>query len=188
MVLQGDQGQVQARVAVEEEQQRQVHAVRVGRVRHRGGAGGHLAVVDLVGLTQEQLGVQAPPGLVVLVDALATDGHLDIGDGALGDPARVERGVVGGGVGSHGQHGHVHVADQVAVTGDGHGHAARVGRGAVHSLLDVLHRKVRVALVHGLEEGHLGLTGQIHVLSAVGNELHKSTSHDRLVLVPKKKI
>jgi hypothetical protein len=45
-----------------------------------------------------------------------------------------------------------------------------------------------VALVHRLEEGHLGLTGQINVLSTVGNQLHKPTCHDNLVLVPKKKI
>jgi hypothetical protein len=45
-----------------------------------------------------------------------------------------------------------------------------------------------VAFVHGLEKGHLGLTRQIHILSTVGNELHKSSRHDRFVLVPKKKI
>jgi hypothetical protein len=34
-----------------------------------------------------------------------------------------------------------------------------------------------VALVHGLEKGHLRLTGKIHILSAIGYELHKSSSH-----------
>jgi hypothetical protein len=43
-----------------------------------------------------------------------------------------------------------------------------------------------VALVHGLEEGNLGLPSQVHVLSAISNELHKSTGH--FVLYPKKKI
>jgi hypothetical protein len=37
-----------------------------------------------------------------------------------------------------------------------------------------------VALVHRLEEGHLWLTGQIHILCAVSNQLHKSTRHDSL--------
>jgi hypothetical protein len=45
-----------------------------------------------------------------------------------------------------------------------------------------------VALVHRLEESHLGLARQVHILSAVRNELHKSSGHDRLVLVPEKKI
>jgi hypothetical protein len=34
-----------------------------------------------------------------------------------------------------------------------------------------------VALVHGLEESHLGVTGQVNVLSAVRNQLHKSSRH-----------
>jgi hypothetical protein len=40
-----------------------------------------------------------------------------------------------------------------------------------------------VALVHRLEESHLGVTGQVYVLSAVSNQLHKSTRH--LVLAKK---
>ena len=189
VVLQGNQGQVQPWVAVEEEQQGQVHAVHVGAVGSWCWAGCHLAVVDLVGLTQEALSVQAEPGLVVLVDALTADGQLNGGDGTLSHPVGVDvatgRGQVG--VGHLGWlQAHVHVADQVAVAGDGHGHASRVGWGAVHRLLDVLHSKVGVALVHSLEKGHLGLTGQIHVLSAISNELHKSTGH--FVLYPKKKI
>jgi len=100
VVLQGNQGQVQARVAVEEEQQRQVHAglvtVDIGTENgaHLSRGRDHLAPAVLVGLVEENLSIQAPPGLVVLVDALATDGHLDIGQGALGDPARVEHVVV----------------------------------------------------------------------------------------------
>jgi hypothetical protein len=43
-----------------------------------------------------------------------------------------------------------------------------------------------VALVHSLEKGHHGLTSQIHILSTVSNELHKSTGH--FVLYYKKKI
>jgi hypothetical protein len=174
VVLQGNQGQVQAWVAVEEEQQGQVHVVLVGGLAGNWGRG-QLAVVDLVSLIQEHLRVQTEPRLVVLVDALATDGQLNGGDGTLSHPGRVVAGVVGGQVshrGGGGLQGHVHVADQVTVAGNGHGHAAAVGGGAVHRLLDVLHRKVGVALVHGLEKGHLGLTSQIHILSTVSNQLH----------------
>jgi len=178
VVLQGNQRQVQAGVAVEEEQQRQVHVVLVGGVVERGA--GHLAVVDLVRLVEEHLSVQAEPGLVVLVDALATDGQLNGGDGALSHPAQIGQHVGGrqvGGGGGSGLQSHVHVADQIAVAGNGHGHTAAVGGGTVHRLLDVLHRKVGVALVHRLEEGHLGLTGQINVLSAISNQLHQSARH-----------
>jgi len=190
VVLQGNQRQVQARVAVEEEQQRQVHLGTGGGRRGQGGRG-QLAVVDLVALTQEALGVQAEPGLVVLVNALATDGQLNGSDGTLSHPAAINLGVGGRAVsqsdGGRGQ-GNVHVADQVAVAGDGHGHTAAVGGRAVHRLLDHLHGEVGVTLVHRLEEGHLGLTRQINILSTVSHELHKSTCHDCLVLVAEKKI
>jgi hypothetical protein len=44
-----------------------------------------------------------------------------------------------------------------------------------------------VALVHRLEKGHLGLTGQINVLSAIRNELHKSTCHECFGTIPQEK-
>jgi hypothetical protein len=44
-----------------------------------------------------------------------------------------------------------------------------------------------VALVHRLEEGHLGLARQVYVLCTISDELHKSTGHDCLVLLAKKK-
>ena len=191
VVLQGNQGQVQAGVAVEEEQQRQVHAVHIGGISGGGIAGCHLAVVDLVRLAQEGLGVQTEPGLVVLVNALATDGQLNGGNGTLSNPAHINV-AAGGGQVRHchlgGLQADIHVADKVAVAGDGHGHTAAVRGSTVHSLLNVLHRKVGVTLVHSLEEGHLGLTSQVHILGTVSYELHKSAGHDRLVLVPKKKI
>ena len=71
----------------------------------------------------------------------------------------------------------VHVADQIPVTGNSDGHAARVGGGTVNSLFDVFHREVRVALVDSLEEGDLWVTGQVDVLGAVGDELHETTGH-----------
>ncbi len=189
VVLQGNQGQVQTGVAVEEEQQRQVHTVHVSGISGGSRAGCHLAVVDLVGLTQEGLGVQAEPGLVVLVDALTTDGQLNGGDRTLSHPVHVDVGTGGGQIRESNLswlQANVHVADQVAVAGDGHGHASRVGRGAVHRLLDILHSKVGVALVHSLEKGNLGLTSQVNILSTVSNQLHKTASH--FVLLPKKKI
>jgi hypothetical protein len=91
VVLQGNQWQVKAGVAVEEEQQRQVHAVHVGGISHRGRARSHLAIVNLVRLTQENLGVETEPGLVVLVDALTADGKLHGGDGAPRPPSSCRR-------------------------------------------------------------------------------------------------
>ena len=190
VVLQGNQRQVQTGVAVEEEQQRQVHLGNrqsswgsCQLVRHRG----HLAPCVLVGLVQEHLGVQAPPGLVVLVNALATDRQLNGGNGTLSHPVGVKAGVVGCQHVRRGCQCHVHVADQVTVASNGDGHTAAAGGRAVRRLLNQLHGEVGVALVHSLEEGNLGVAGQVNVLCAVGNELHKSAGHDSLVLLAKKK-
>ena len=51
---------------------------------------------------------------------------------------------------------------EVAIAGHGHGHATGLSVGtAVHGLLDGLHREVSVALVHRLEESHLGVASQV---------------------------
>ena len=173
VVLKGNQRQVQTRVAVEEEQEREEN--RAGRGGNR--VGRHLTVVRLLGVVQVQLRVQTPPLLVVLVDALTTDAEFNILDRTFGDPARIEVGGTGLGAEGRGDEFDVHVADQITVTGNGHGHTAVVGRGTVDSLFDVFHREVRVSLVHSLEEGNLRVTREIHVLGAVRHELHETTGH-----------
>ena len=169
VVLKGDQWQVQTWVAVEEEDQRQVHGVT-------GLGSGHLGPVSLLGFIQVKLGVQSPPALVVLVDALTTDGEFGRRDRTFSDPASIIT-IRGAGVRRRGLEFDVHVADQIPVTGNSDGHAARVGGGTVNSLFDVFHREVRVALVDSLEEGDLWVTGQVDVLGAVGDELHETTGH-----------
>jgi len=170
VVLEGDEGQVETGVAVEEEDEGQVHSVG-------GTRGGHLTPSGLLGLIEVQLGVHAPPLLVVLVDALATDGKLNVVDGTLGDPVAVVDGLGSRGVGSERLELDVHVTDEITVTGDGDGHAAGVGGSTVDGLLDVLHREVGVALVFRLEEGHLRVTGKVDILGTVSYELHETASH-----------
>jgi hypothetical protein len=172
VVLEGDQGQSQTRVAVEEENQ--------GEENGTGGditGGGHLTPSGFLGLVQVQLGVQAPPALVMLVDALATDGQLDVLDGTLG--AVIQILVVGGrGHKTRGRlHLDIHVGNEVTVAGHGHGDTPVIRGGTVDSLLDVLHSEVSVAAVDGLEKSNLGVAGQVGILSAVSDELHETTSH-----------
>jgi hypothetical protein len=45
-------------------------------------------------------------------------------------------------------------------------------RGTIERVLNGLHSKVGVAAVHLLEEGDLGVTSEVDVLSAIGYELH----------------
>ena len=164
VVLEGDEGEVETGVAVEEEEEGEVDGLA-------GDTSGHLTVRSLLGLIEVKLGVQTPPLLVVLVDTLTTDGKLDVVDGALGNPASSGRS--GGGR----EEFDVHVTDEITVTGDSHGHATGVGGSTVDGLLDVLHREVGVALVFRLEEGHLRVTGKVDILGAVSYELHETTGH-----------
>jgi hypothetical protein len=169
VVLEGNEGEVETGVAVEEEDE--------GKVDSVGGGSGHLTPVGLLGLVEVKLGVEAPPLLVVLVDALTTDGKLDVVDGTLGDPVAVVVGVRSSGVGSDRLELDVHVTDKITVAGNSHGDATGVGGSTVDGLLDVLHREVSVALVLRLVEGNLGVTGKVDVLSAVSYELHETTGH-----------
>ena len=174
MVLQRNQGKRQTGVAVEEEDQREEH---LGTDR-----GGHLTPRSLLGLVQVKLRVQAPPLLVVLVNALTTDGKLDILDGTFGHPAGIGRGVTGEsrdtGLSLEFD---VHVTDEVTVTGDSHGDASGGRGGTVDGLLNVLHGEVCVAAVDRLEESYLRVSGKVDVLGAVSDELHETTGHFELL-------
>jgi len=79
VVLESNEGEVETGVAVEEEDEGEVDGLTVT-------GSGHLTPVSLLGLIEVELGVEAPPLLVVLVDALTTDRQLDIGHGTLGSP------------------------------------------------------------------------------------------------------
>lgn len=166
MVLQCNERKRETRVTVEEEDQRKEHLTGVSR------GGGHLTPSGLLGLIEVKLGVQTPPALVVLVDALTTNGKLNILDGTLGGPAVIIDITGSLDNGPLGLELDVHVADEITVTGDRDGDAAGVGGSTVHGLLDVLHREVSVALVNRLEEGNLGVTGKVDILGTIGNELH----------------
>ena len=166
VVLQRDQRQIETRIAVEEEQQREVDRTRGGG--HR--VGSHLTVLRLLGAIEVQLRVQTPPGLVVLVNALSTDRQFDVLDRTLGNPRGVRRRDTGRNpeVGRSLEF-DVHVADEIAITGDGNGDAAVVGRRAVNRLFDVLHREVRVSAVNRLEECHLRVSREVNILCTVGH-------------------
>jgi len=166
VVLEGNQRQRQSGVAVEEKDEWQEDLTAIDR------GGGHLTVVRLLGLVQVKLGVQTPPLLVVLVDALATDGQFNILDGTFRDPRITFVGRL-----ITGSHFDVHVGDQITVTGNGDGDAAIGTWGTVDGLFDVFHREVGVTLVHRLEESNFWVTREIDILGTIGDELHEATSH-----------
>jgi len=141
--------------------------------------GGELTPLSLLGFIKEELRVQAPPELVVLIDALTTNGQFNGFHGTLGRPGTTENGEITGtgGEARRSNKFNIHITDQITITGDSHGDTAVVGRRTVHSLFDVFHREVSVALVDRLEEGNFWVTSQVDVLSTVRNQLHETTSH-----------
>ena len=170
VVLKSDQRQRETRVSVEEENERQVNGRTVV-------AGRHLRPVSLLGFVQVKLGVQTPPLLVVLVDLLTTDGQFAGGDGTFRQPARRVAFGVRGQTGRRRLELNEHVGKEIGVTRNRDGHAGGGRRAAVHRLLDRLHREVRVALVHRLEESHFRRRSEEHVLCPVRHQLHETTSH-----------
>jgi hypothetical protein len=165
VVLEGNQWKRQTWIAVEEEDEWQEDFF-TGFDR-----GGHLTVVGLLGFVKVQLRVQTPPLLVVLVDALTTDGQFNILDHALGQP-----GIIGSRGGARDGF-DVHVRDKVTVASNGDGNTTVGTWGTVDSLFDVFHREVRVTLVHGLEESDFWVARQVDILGTVGDELHETTGH-----------
>ena len=130
------------------------------------------------------------PVTIVLVNALATDLELDVGDQVVANPvepaehrARAVRGLEL----YLGQSGlQVDAVDQITVALDRARNLLAEVRGAVEGVLDGLHREVRVATVYYLEECNLRVASQVNVLGAVSDELHKTTTCHCISCVHKK--
>ncbi len=202
VVLEGDQGQGQTRVAAEPELQGDVQSV------HGGAAGDHLrgegltaiAVIvasaatlveqvgelrdianhlGVAGLLTRLLGELIPdvePLAILLVDALATDFDLNILDDVVTDP--VEPAELGaravGGLELHLGESRleVHAVDQITIALDSASDLLAEVRGTVERVLNGLHGEVSVAAVNHLEECNLGVTSEVNILGTVGYELH----------------
>ncbi len=210
VVLEGDQGERQARVAAEPELQGHVQGVhgraganRLGQVGLTAIAGvvarsaalddevrqlrdvaHHLGVAGLLAGLLGELVPDVEPVTIVLVDALATDLELNVGDQVLTDPvepAELRTRAVGGQDVDLGQRGlQVDAVDQITVALDRARHLLAEVRGTVERVLDRLHGEVRVPAVDQLEERDLRVTRQVNVLCTVGNELHKTTTRHLL--------
>ena len=197
VVLEGDQGQGQTRVAAEPELQRDVQSVLRGASEELGrgvglaasalvvailttlhdqiGQVGHVTHhLGVAGLLTGLLGELVPdvqPVTIVLVNALTTDLELDVVDQIVAnpvEPAELSTRTVRGLELHLGQSGlQVHAVDQVAVALDSAGHLVTEARVAVEGILNGLHREVGVTAVHRLEESDLGIARQIHVLSSI---------------------
>ena len=206
VVLERDQGERKTRVAAEPELEGDVERVRrrareeLGRlvglaggavvlaaraalleeVRELGNVANHLGIAGLLASLLRELIPDVEPVAIVLVDALATNLDLNSLDKIVSNPVEPAelgaRAVAGLDLNRGERRLEVHAVDQVAVALDRARHTLAEARRAVEGVLDGLHREVRVAAVHDLEERDLGVTREVNILGTVGDELHQATT------------
>ena len=156
------------------------------------GVADHLEVTALLLGRHGKLVPDVHPVTVLAIDALASDLNLNLRDELLTgevEPTSVD--VSGRALQRLANLGEsnlkVSAVRQITVTGDGAGHTATEVSLAVKSLLDRLHGEVGVTLVGNLPESNLGVTSQVNVLGAIGDKLHKSSTHCKMLVILLKK-
>jgi hypothetical protein len=166
----------------------------VGDEGQLGSVADHLEVAALLLGGHGKLVPDVHPVAVLAVNALATDLNLNLRDELLtgevkptGIDAVGAGGVLKGLADLRESHLKVSAVSQITVTGDGAGHTATEVGLAVESLLDRLHGEVGVTLVADLPESNLGIASQVNVLSAIGDKLHKSSTHYKMLVILLKK-
>ena len=206
VVLEGDQGERKTRVAAEPELERDVECVLGGALADLvGGVGlargavivailttlgdevgelrnvaNHLGIASLLASLLGELVPDVEPLSVVLVDALTADLELNLLDKVVTDPvepAELGTRAVRARERDLGESSlEVHAVDQVTVALDGACDCLAEARGTVERVLDRLHGEVSVTAVNHLEKSNLGVSREVNILSAIGYELHKTTT------------
>ena len=181
VVLEGDEGEGETRVAAEPELERDVESVLRGTVLellrgvgdtittvtvtrdttlndHVGELGdvtNHLGVTGLLTGLLGELVPDVEPVTIMLVNALTTNLELNGLDEEVTnpvEPTELSTRTVGGEEGDLGESGlEVHTVDQITVTLDGTGDLLTPVRGTIERVLNGLHREVGVTTVHNLE-------------------------------------
>jgi len=153
----------------------------------------HLEVTALLLGRHGKLVPDVHPVTVLAINALATDLNLNLRDELLtGEVKPTGKNVAVGrdleGLANLRESNlKVCAVSQITITRDGAGHAATEVSLAIESLLDRLHSEVSVTLVGNLPESNLGVTSQVNVLGAIGDKLHKSSSHCKMLVILLKK-
>jgi hypothetical protein len=152
----------------------------------------HLEVTALLLGRHGKLVPDVHPVSVLTVDALTTDLNLNLRDELL--TGKVEPTGINASesvlqrLANLGESNlKVSAVSQITITRDGAGHAATEVSLAIESLLDRLHSEVSVTLVGNLPESNLGITSQVNVLGAIGDKLHKSSTHCKMLVILLKK-
>jgi hypothetical protein len=159
----------------------------VGDEGQLGGVADHLEVATLLLGGHGKLVPDVHPVTVLAIDTLATDLNLNLRDELFTGEVK-PTGIDGAGrvlqrLANLGESNlKVSAVSQITITRDGAGHTATEVSLAVKSLLDRLHGEVGVTLVANLPESDLGVTSKVNVLGAIGDKLHKSSTHYKCLL------
>jgi hypothetical protein len=166
----------------------------VGDEGQLSGVADHLEVAALLLSRHGKLVPDVHPVTVLTVDTLATDLNLNLRDELLtgevkptGINAAGRGGVLESLANLRESNLKVGAVSQITITRDGAGHTATEVGLAIKSLLDRLHGKVSVTLVANLPESDLGITSKVNVLGAIGDKLHKSSTHYKMLVILLKK-
>ena len=161
------------------------------RIRDEGelcGVTNHLEVATLLLAGHGELVPDVHPITVLAIDALASDLNLNLSDELLTgviEPTGID---AGSSRGKRGSVSHelvdlrernlkVCAVGKITVAADNASNAATEISLTVESLLNRFNSKVSVASVGYLPEGNLRVSSKIDILSTIGDELHKTTSH-----------
>jgi hypothetical protein len=182
VVLERNEGERKTRVAAEPELKGNVQFTSIiavqGEVVVGGTHGGiyttyHSLVAFVVTRGLGELVPDVEPVTVVLVDALTTDFDFYGFDELMTNPVVV----IVGSTELTQRYLEVHAVDEITVAGYSAGYSVTETYITVEGLYHRLHGEVGVATVNYFEESNLGVTSKVDVLSAIGYELHKSSSH-----------
>ena len=150
----------------------------------------HLGVTGLLTRLLSELIPDVEPLAVVLINTLTTDLEFNGLDEVVAnpvEPAELSTRTVSGLEGNLRESGlEVDAVDQITVTLDSAGYTLAEARRTVEGILNRLHSEVSVSAVDDLEEGNLGVTSEVNVLSAISDELHQATTCHCISLAKKK--
>jgi hypothetical protein len=158
-----------------------------------GSVADHLEVTALLLSGHSKLVPDVHPVTVLAVNALTTDFNLNLRNQLLTGEVKpagkdaTSRSVLQGLANLGESNLKVSAVSQITITRDGAGHAATEVGLAIESLLNRLHSEVSVTLVANLPESNLGVTSKVNVLGAIGDKLHKSSTHCKMLVILLKK-
>ena len=206
VVLEGDERESETRVTAEPELEGDVKdagvldtTLEIGLIK----AGEFLNITDHVAVTAllivgvSELVPDIEPDTVLFVDEGTTDRDLNVTDESVTESANPGElwwaGLIAAITASERNWLKVNheedTVSEITVTENRSGSLATEIRVTRKRMLDRFNGKVGVTTVHNLPEGYLGVARKVNVLSAVGDELHKSSSHViGIILLLKKKI